>query len=584
MAGNPPSPKALEIGEVLLGRYELAAALSEGGMGAVYKARDLEDGGAWVALKRMRPMAGDEEIHRDLVARKFQEEVEMLRRLDCSGIPRLVDSFEHDGLPCIVMEFVAGQNLEQLLEDYRSSTGEAFPAPQAIEMAVQICGLLEHLHRHRPEPLIHRDVKPANIIRAERDSRYYLVDFGLARGAGGLSTKTLVGTVAYAPLEQFQGHPEPRSDQYSLGATLHSLVSGQPPVPFTVPSLLEVQPGVNPRLAEIVTRATARNPADRFASITEMKEALLGLQREGSRPSGSGRPVEEQPSGSREPLGDQRSGAPVGEQPWTESGPPAEGQPPVAPGRPDQGQPPVAPGRPDGRAAVEAPRRRRFWTSLPVQVFCLVCVAAGAVFLSSAWDASRRIGVAFQAFETPATARSEWRCLASYGLSEVPEGVALERPSDRLRSGAIFESTGGRPTRACRFRLRARNGQPAVLLFCGTGGVLFEDDTVANGYRARPVAITMPRRPGANPLNFVSYRAVSGGKLLPDGYAGMNFELRLERGRLALFLAPESARLRLFLEAPLAAEGPPGPHTLGFLLLFPGRHPSSVEIGQLSTP
>ncbi len=263
----------LEPGTVVHGRFRIDRAISSGGMGEVYRAFDQENGNQPVALKQMLLDLVEEE--RDLIIRKFEEEVQVLQRLDYPGIPRFVADFMLDGNRCIVMEFIQGTDLETEVRERASFLQErGLPPRHAVETVIQICKVVEHLHALRPHPIIHRDIKPANVIRRLEDGRVYLVDFGLARNvreSEAKQTKTMVGTVGYAPLEQFQGKPEQRSDQYSLAVTLHFLLTAESPIPFQITPL---DKSFHPELAQIVKTATFNEMDLRYPSVFEFRREL----------------------------------------------------------------------------------------------------------------------------------------------------------------------------------------------------------------------------------------------------------------------------------------------------------------------
>jgi len=297
----------LKQGDRIADRYEIITPVKAGGMGAVYKAYDMHFKWRIVALKEMLQDFSSDET-RDLVRRKFEEEANILVKLRHKGIPQVFDHLMEGEICYIVMDFIEGTNLEKLLEEYLVLTGKPVREDYVANYAIQICEILEYLHGQKPEPIIHRDIKPGNIILRKEKQEVILVDFGLARGidTSSLSTKTLVGTVGYAPLEQFKGMPETRSDIYGLGATMHHMISGVRPTPFSLEPLEKVYRNANKGLAAIVNRSIAEEPGDRFASATEMKKALLevlpSLKGAAEMPSdeieaGSARDIEHIPTG-----------------------------------------------------------------------------------------------------------------------------------------------------------------------------------------------------------------------------------------------------------------------------------------------
>jgi serine/threonine protein kinase len=186
--------------------------------------------------------------------------------------------FREEGRSYIAQEFVPGENLDEVIRTGVPKSDEA-----AISLGLQLCGLLSYLHG-LPEPVIFRDLKPANILlrntRGGPGPDLAVVDFGIARPFQAGAVGTVIGTPGYAPPEQYQGLASPRSDIYALGATLHRVLTGYDPeagAPFTFPAVRTLNPGVSPDLAAVVERAVSLNPADRYASADDLAAALEAL-------------------------------------------------------------------------------------------------------------------------------------------------------------------------------------------------------------------------------------------------------------------------------------------------------------------
>lgn len=260
-----------EAGETLHSRYLVQEIVGQGGMGAVYRAEDI-DTGETVAVKQLRPDSTSGFDNADLMAR-FQGEWQLLRSLDHARIPRMLDSFLVDGNGYYVMQFIEGPSLDQLLRKFKTR-GRRFPEEALMEYAIKTLDVLAYLHE-RPRPLLHRDIKPQNLIVRPSDQELFLVDFGLAREGGSHTTRTLVGTLGYAPLEQIKGHPEVRSDLYALGASMWHMLVGEQPQPFDIPPLRSARNDIHPLLGEVVDRACQDNPQRRYASARKMQAALV---------------------------------------------------------------------------------------------------------------------------------------------------------------------------------------------------------------------------------------------------------------------------------------------------------------------
>ena len=267
----------LEVGVKLGDRYEVVRAITSGGMGSIYEARDLQANNRCVAIKQMLEhlMEGEQAA---MFRTKFQAEVNFLRNLQHPGIPQAYDSFVIDGSYDMVMEFIVGRNLEQELEERLQLTGQPFSVEQIIRDCRQVLDILVYLHAQSP-PLLHRDIKPANLIREHPSGRIKLVDFGMARLLSEPNkTQTQLGTLGYSPLEQLQGKAEQRSDVYALGATLHHLVTGVVPTVLNIPPVHQLKPDLDPAMAAIIDRACASELNIRFASAQEMLRALDELR------------------------------------------------------------------------------------------------------------------------------------------------------------------------------------------------------------------------------------------------------------------------------------------------------------------
>ena len=260
----------LEPGSTIEGRYEILRAVRSGGMGAVYEARDLRLPDAPCAVKEMRQVDSDL-APSEALRRKFAEEARFLSTLHHPGIPRVRDFFVRDGVCYLVMDLIRGQDLEAELREQLGAAGQPPAAERVVQDSVAVLGVLEYLHAQDP-PVVHRDVKPANVLREAVTGRVRLVDFGLAQAVRADSaTRTSSGTLAYCPLEQMQGRAEPRSDLYAVGATMVHLLTGQEPRALDVVATVDEHPDrVDPDLAALLERACAFEAERRYGSATEM--------------------------------------------------------------------------------------------------------------------------------------------------------------------------------------------------------------------------------------------------------------------------------------------------------------------------
>ena len=239
-------------------------------MGSVYLANDTRLPRQW-ALKELIQNTQDES-ERIQAEQSFVAEAQILSGLNHPSLPRVVDFFQENGRHYLVMDYVEGTTLEQLLEKGPLSVGET------IRLGVQMCEALEYLHG-QAQPVIFRDLKPANIILT-KTGKPMLVDFGIARvfrqGAG--SDTRALGTPGYAAPEQYgRGQSDHRTDLYALGATLHHCLSGSDPgeSPFQFLALT----GASEELNHLILRAVSLKPEDRFQNALDFRQALEGVER-----------------------------------------------------------------------------------------------------------------------------------------------------------------------------------------------------------------------------------------------------------------------------------------------------------------
>ena len=263
---------------VLFGeRYEILGVLGQGGMGAVYKARDRELD-RLIALKVIRPeLATDPAI-----LQRFKQELILARNITHKNVVRIYDLGEAEGIRFISMEYVDGEDLRTLLRHQGK-----FSPQDAISVIEQVCRALDSAHA---EGVIHRDLKPQNIMR-DKNGRIVVMDFGLARSLGesGLTqTGALVGTLEYMSPEQALGSPlDQRSDIFSVGLIFYELLTGKAPyeADTAIASLMkrtreearsasDVDDSVPKSLSAIVSRCLEKEPANRYHSVVELLQQL----------------------------------------------------------------------------------------------------------------------------------------------------------------------------------------------------------------------------------------------------------------------------------------------------------------------
>nr|WP_238530526.1 serine/threonine-protein kinase [Oscillochloris trichoides] len=264
-----------QVLRTLQGRYELTKKLGQGGMGSVYLAADRRLSTVRWAVKEMSDAAITSPLERQQAGDAFRQEAELLARLSHPNLPRVTDHFEEDGKNYLVMEFVPGETLL----DYCKRNPLPRPLNEVLGWAGQLCDVLSYLHNQRP-PVIFRDLKPANIILTP-DGTLKLIDFGIARlfKPGQNRDTQAYGTMGYSAPEQYgRGQTDARSDIYSMGVLLHQLLTGFDPAaaPFRLPPASQVNPSIPAGISAALERATNNDPEQRFGSVEELRQALIG--------------------------------------------------------------------------------------------------------------------------------------------------------------------------------------------------------------------------------------------------------------------------------------------------------------------
>jgi outer membrane protein assembly factor BamB/tRNA A-37 threonylcarbamoyl transferase component Bud32 len=280
----PPKPEAEQVegrlpdGYMLQNRYRILNLHAVGGMSTVYKAQDsrFTKVTRLCIVKEMLNTANDPQV-RAVIKTNFEREANILAALNHPGIVQVFDFFSENNRSYLVLEYVDGRNLEDILADTSGFLSEA----QVVHWAIQVCDVLSYLHSHDPQPIVFRDIKPSNIM-LDSHNRIRLIDFGIARIFQSGQKGTMIGTEGYTPPEQYRGSAEPRVDIYALGATMHHLLSKQDPrmeAPFSFHErpIHKTNPTVSRELTEIINKALEYDIEKRFGSAEEMQRALMNL-------------------------------------------------------------------------------------------------------------------------------------------------------------------------------------------------------------------------------------------------------------------------------------------------------------------
>ncbi len=257
----------LELGKVLNNRYRIISVLGRGGMSNVYLVEDERLKSRW-ALKEMLDIFPDE--HKTDILERFHREAQILAGMKHPNLPRVFDCFQEEGRNYLVMEYIEGLTLEEILEKNKS-----LDPGKVVNWAVQVCDVLQTLH---DQGIIYRDMKPSNVM-VGIDNRVSIIDFGIARLFSGnkIHDTIIIGTPGFAsPEHHGTSETDARSDIFSLGATLHHLLTGRDPglMPFVFEDPRKINPAISPELSAVIMKALALNPADRFQTAEQFRKAL----------------------------------------------------------------------------------------------------------------------------------------------------------------------------------------------------------------------------------------------------------------------------------------------------------------------
>jgi serine/threonine protein kinase len=276
-----PQAAALQTGKLppiamIANRYLIVSLVGRGGMGAVYLVTDTRLGHRKCALKEMSISAFNDPKERQRAIRAFEQEARILANLSHLSLPRVTDHFSERNKHFLVMDYVEGESLLEMLEKRHSPFSEA----QVLDWADQLCDVLHYLHSQIP-PIIYRDLKPENIIVSPDGKAVRLIDFGIARTykpQKGQDT-TKMGTPGYAPPEQYgKGQSDARSDVYALGVTLFELLTLHDPAtnskPFEFPKIRDLSPSISSYVALAIERAIEPIKVARWQSAEEFGRAL----------------------------------------------------------------------------------------------------------------------------------------------------------------------------------------------------------------------------------------------------------------------------------------------------------------------
>ena len=283
VTGDSGQRSGLAPGTILSeGRYTLECLIASGGMGAVYRAIDGRFKRSCAVKELLDKFHSESE--RTQAIEWFEREAAMLLDLNHPCIPRVRDFFTEHGRHYLVMDFIDGHTLADMLELEANVVGlqgtRGITEARARSWMCQVSGVLSYLHAQEP-PVIFRDLKPSNVMVTARDE-IKLIDFGIARSFQSQLQSTVIMTVGYAPPEQLYGLAEPRSDIYALGATIYRLLtrrdaSHNKPTLFSFLPIRSLRPDISLAFEQILMKALAPELGQRWTSAVELERALREL-------------------------------------------------------------------------------------------------------------------------------------------------------------------------------------------------------------------------------------------------------------------------------------------------------------------
>jgi len=265
-------------GSTYAGKYQIERLVAEGGMGRIYKGIE-QRSGRTAAIKECLEERDWKNDKRQLYTETFKREAGILTELQMiRAVPQLFEGVSRwNGRHFFVMEFIEGDNLLDVIE----RRNKPFAWELVVEWATRLCQVLDVLHRHRPDPIIYRDLKLENIVfrtAGSLDEDIVLLDFGIARQVDtGRHATRLAGSKGYAPKEQaVSGKPETRSDLYSLAVCMHQLLTNRDPAedPPPFPAARRLNPAVPQWLSDLIDINLSEEPRERYESADEMREDL----------------------------------------------------------------------------------------------------------------------------------------------------------------------------------------------------------------------------------------------------------------------------------------------------------------------
>ena len=272
---GPPLTGRLPANSILKNRYMILKKVGQGGMAAVYQAADTQQPGVLWAIKEMSDAAITDPTDRQHAVAAFQREASLLMSLRHPNLPVVIDTFAEHGKHYLVMEFIQGSTLEEMIftRPYPFSELEIRP------WIMQLCDVLIYLHNHQP-PIVFRDLKPGNIMLTP-DGRVKLIDFGIVRffKPGKARDTHALGTPGYTAPEAFTGQTDERSDIYSFCVTIHQLLTKHDPAStmFKLPPVRQLNPSVSIEMEHILQHGLQPERENRYQNIAQLQADIARI-------------------------------------------------------------------------------------------------------------------------------------------------------------------------------------------------------------------------------------------------------------------------------------------------------------------
>lgn len=261
----------LRPGDILENKYEILTLIGQGGMSKVWLAKDLNLNKQWAVKEINKASSG----YRNTVDEsKTLREIEIMKTLDHPALPRIVDVIDDESILCVVMDYIQGETLQGVLDMYGPQ-----PENAVVTWMLEVCDILTYLHSQKP-PIIYRDLKPSNLM-LNYDGHIRIIDFGIAREYKGKGDTMPLGSEGYASPEHFTKSTDIRSDVYTVGSTMYTLLTGkdQTQPPYYIQPLRKVNPSLSQGLEKIIAKTTKKDPNERYQTAAELANALESYEK-----------------------------------------------------------------------------------------------------------------------------------------------------------------------------------------------------------------------------------------------------------------------------------------------------------------